>query len=336
MTGADGLQHLGVIGGGAWGTALGAVFARAGRRTLLWAREPEVVEEINDRHENSLFLPDIALPGDLRASGDLAAFAAMDALFLVTPAQHLRAVAGALRPHLERPLPLVICAKGIERDSGRLMSDVLAETLPGHPIAVLSGPTFAAEVARGLPAALTLASADEALGRALMAAIALPTFRTYYSADIIGAQIGGAVKNVLAIACGVVAGLQLGENARAALITRGLAEMTRFGVAMGARRETLMGLSGVGDLILTCSSEQSRNMSLGKALGEGRRAADILAERRSVAEGVWSAGVVARLGRKHGIEMPITDAVVALLAPDARVGAVVEGLLARPLKAEEP
>ncbi len=335
MTRAHGLQHLGVIGGGAWGTALGAVFARAGRETLLWAREPEVVEEINGRHENSLFLPDIALPGELRASGDLAAFAAMDALFLVTPAQHLRTVAAALRPHLERPVPLVICAKGIERDSGKLMSAVLAETLPGHPLAVLSGPTFAAEVARGLPAALTLATADEALGRALMAAIALPTFRTYYSADIIGAQIGGAVKNVLAIACGVVAGLQLGENARAALITRGLAEMTRFGEAMGARRETLMGLSGVGDLILTCSSEQSRNMSLGKALGEGRRAADILAERRSVAEGVWSAGVVARLGRAHGIEMPITDAVVALLAPDARVGAVVEGLLARPLKAEE-
>ncbi|MFQ5347930.1 MAG: NAD(P)H-dependent glycerol-3-phosphate dehydrogenase [Rhodothalassiaceae bacterium] len=336
MTRGATMNHLGVIGGGAWGTALGSVFVRAGRDTLLWAREPEVVDEINSGHENSLFLRGIALPEGLRASGDLADFADMEALFLVTPAQHMRATAEALRPHLRRRMPLVICAKGIERESGKLMSTVLAETLPGHPLAVLSGPTFATEVARGLPAALTLATAEELLGRALMAAIARPTFRTYFSPDPVGAQIGGAVKNVLAIACGVVAGLRLGENARAALITRGLAEMTRFGEAMGARRETLMGLSGVGDLILTCSSEQSRNMSLGKALGEGRRAADVLAERRSVAEGVWSAEVVARLGREHGIEMPITDAVVALLAPDARVGAVVEGLLARPLKAEEP
>lgn len=329
------IERIGVVGGGAWGTALAAVAVRAGRDTVLWAREAEVVADINARHENRLFLPGIALPGALRASADMASLADREALLLVAPAQHLRGVAGALAPHLAPACALVICAKGIERASGKLMSEVLAETLPDHPVAVLSGPTFAAEVARGLPAAVTLAIADAALGARLAAAIGLPTFRTYLSDDLVGAQIGGAVKNVLAIACGVVAGLGLGENARAALVTRGLAEMTRLGVALGARRETLTGLSGVGDLILTCSSEQSRNMSLGKALGEGRRAADVLADRRSVAEGVWSAEIVARLGADKGIEMPITEAVVALLDPDARIGKVVEALLARPFRREE-
>lgn len=329
------IERIGVVGGGAWGTALAAVAVRAGRDTVLWAREAEVVGDIAVHRENLLFLPGIALPEGLRATSDMADLADRQALLLVAPAQHLREVAGALAPHLAPACALVVCAKGIERATGKPMSEVLDETLPGRPVAILSGPTFAAEVARGLPAAVTLATADAALGDRLAAAIGLPTFRTYLSDDIIGAQVGGAVKNVLAIACGVVAGMGLGENARAALMTRGLAEMTRLGVALGARRETLTGLSGVGDLILTCSSEQSRNMSLGKALGEGRRAADILADRRSVAEGVWSAEIVARLGADAGIEMPITEAVVALLAPDARVGEVVEALLARPFRREE-
>lgn len=329
-----GIERVGIVGGGAWGTALAAVAVRAGRDTVLWAREAEVVEDVNIRHENRLFLPGIVLPEGLRATADMADLADREALLAVAPAQHMRAVAREAAPHLAPGCPLVVCAKGIERATGKPISEVLAETLPGHPVAILSGPTFAAEVARGLPAAVTLACADAALGARLAAAIGLPTFRTYLSDDVIGAQIGGAVKNVLAIACGVVAGLGLGENARAALIARGLAEMTRLGVALGARRETLTGLSGVGDLILTCSSEQSRNMSLGKALGEGQALDDVLGSRKSVSEGVYTASAVAEIARDHGLDLPICEAVHAIVSGAMTVDEAIESLLARPLRPE--
>src|SRR5689334_19118042 len=303
--GAVGIDRIGVVGGGAWGTAVALAARRAGRRVVLWAREPAVVEAINGRHENPTYLPGIALGPDLHATADLDALAGLPAVLLVTPAQHLRAVATRLAPVLDGDCCAVICAKGIEQGSQALMSTVVAETLPGRPAAVLSGPTFAAEVARGLPTAVTLACADAGLGARLVEALGSRSFRPYLSDDVTGAQVGGAVKNVLAIACGIVRGRRLGDNARAALITRGLAEIVRLGTALGARPETLMGLSGLGDLTLTCTSLQSRNMSLGAALGEGRALADILAERHSVAEGVSSAAAVVALAAHHGVEMPI-------------------------------
>jgi len=324
------LGRIGVIGGGAWGTALAQVAAADGADVLLWALESEVVGAINAAHENPAYLPGIPLSPSIRAVTDLAALADRDALLVVTPAQHLRSVlAGA--PVGEKPL--LLCAKGIEAKSRKLMSEAAAEACPDAPIAVLSGPTFAHEVARGLPTAITLACEDEALGSRLAARLARPTFRPYHSSDVIGAEIGGAVKNVLAIACGVVEGAGLGQNARAALISRGFAEMTRFGLARGARAETLAGLSGLGDLVLTCSSTSSRNFSLGKGLGEGHAAADLLADRRTVAEGAFTAPVLAEAAREAGVEMPITDAVCALLE-GAAVEGVVGALLARPIKSE--
>jgi len=328
------IQRLGIIGGGAWGTALALTARRAGRAVVLWAREAEVVAAINARHGNPLFLPGVALDPAMRATGELAEAAAADAVLLVVPAQHLRAVARALRPSLSPATPVVLCAKGIEAGSGALMSEVAAAELGAAPLAVLSGPTFAAEVARGLPTAVTLAAADPALGAALVAALGTRSFRPYLSADPVGAEIGGAVKNVLAIACGIVAGRGLGDNARAALITRGLAEMTRLALAKGGRAETLMGLSGLGDLTLTCTGAQSRNHSLGIALGAGRALADILAERRSVAEGVPSAAAIAALARRLGIEMPIVEAVDAILNRDAEIDGAIAALLARPFRSE--
>lgn len=323
------MKRIGVIGGGAWGTALAQV-AAAGGETLIWAREAEVVESINTGHENKLFLPAIALDPAIRATGDLGILAACDALLVVTPAQHMRATLAAL-PRLA--LPLVLCAKGIEEGSTRLMHEVAAEAQPDCPIAVLSGPTFAHEVAARLPAAVTLAARDPALGESLRARLALPWFRPYLSDDVAGAEIGGAVKNVLAIACGVVEGAGLGQNARAALIARGFAEMTRFGLARGARAETLSGLSGLGDLVLTCSSTSSRNFSLGVGLGQGRRAEELLADRRTVAEGASTAPVLVRAAAEAGVEMPVVAAVSALLG-GARLHDVVESLLSRPLRDE--
>jgi glycerol-3-phosphate dehydrogenase (NAD(P)+) len=321
---------VGILGGGAWGTALAQV-AAGGGETLLWAREPEVVESVNREHENRLFLAGTRLDPSIRATGDLEALAGCDILLVVTPAQHMRKVLAAL-PALRTPL--ILCAKGMEEATMALMHDVAREAQPSAPVAILSGPTFAHEVAAGLPAAVTLAVADGALGERLRARIARPWFRPYLSDDVIGAEIGGAVKNVLAIACGVVEGRRLGQNARSALISRGFAEMTRFGLARGARAETLAGLSGLGDLVLTCSSTSSRNFSLGKGLGEGRRAEDLLADRRTVAEGAYTAPVLARAARQAGVDMPIVSAVCALLAGEASVDEVVERLLARPLRSE--
>lgn len=328
------IETIGIVGAGAWGTALAQVAAKAGRNVILWAREPEVVEAINTAHENTAFLKGVALEPAIRATNTLADLAQVDALFLVTPAQFLRATLAQLGGLLPKTAPLVLCSKGIEQGTGLLMTEVCTAVAGEHPLAVLSGPTFAAEVARGLPTAITLACEDEDLGTLLTDAIGLPTFRPYWSPDLIGAEVGGAVKNVLAIACGIAEGKQLGENARAALITRGFAEMLRFGAAKGANAETLSGLCGLGDLILTCSSTQSRNMSLGQAIGQGRRMQDILAERKTVAEGAYTAPVLQDAAQKLGVEMPITDAVVQLLYHDANVDEVIGALLNRPFRAE--
>ena len=328
------MKRIGIIGGGAWGTALATAACRAGRDVVLQAREAEVVTAINESHENTLFLPGIALDEAIRATADPAEAADAEAVLLAAPAQHLRAVTADLAPHWRAGVPAVICAKGIERETCALMSEVVEETLPGVPYAVLSGPTFAAEVARELPTAVTLAAADRTLGETLAAAIGTPRFRTYLSADPIGAQLGGAVKNVLAIACGIVEGRRLGDNSRAALITRGLAEIVRLGAAKGAQAETLMGLSGFGDLTLTCNNIQSRNFSLGVALGEGRKLDEILAGRRSVAEGVPTASSVSELARRLGVDMPICVAVDGVLNHFADLDATIEGLLARPYTTE--
>jgi glycerol-3-phosphate dehydrogenase (NAD(P)+) len=327
----SGSGPIGVLGGGAWGTALAQVLATGGGEVLVWSRNAEVVQAINQAHANPAYLPGQPLSPLIRATGDSAALAAARLLLVVTPAQHMRAVLARFAPVGQ---PLILCAKGIEAVTHRLMHQVAEEAMPGSPIAVLSGPTFAHEVAAGLPTAVTLAAREEALARILADVVARPTFRPYVSDDVVGAEIGGAVKNVLAIACGVVEGAGLGQNARAALIARGFAEMTRFGLALGARAETLAGLSGLGDLVLTCTSTSSRNFALGHGLGQGRDARALLADRRTVAEGASTAPVLLEAARMQGIEMPVTAAVCALLAGDAGVADVVSRLLARPLRAE--
>lgn len=323
-------MRIGVIGGGAWGTALAQVAAHEGRDVILWAREPAVVDSINATHANALFLAGVALSPTIRATGDLGALADMDAILVVAPAQHVGSVLAAAPIG---GIPLVLCAKGIEAGSKRLVGEVARAVHPDAPIAVLSGPTFAHEVAAGLPTAVTLACEDEALGEALATRLAARHFRTYASTDVAGAEIGGAVKNVLAIGCGVVEGAGLGQNARAALIARGFAEMTRFGLARGARAETLAGLSGLGDLVLTCSSTSSRNFSLGVGLGRGEAAAALLADRRTVAEGAFTAPVLREAARDAGVDMPITEAVCRLLE-GTPVRDVIGDLLARPLRDE--
>ncbi len=328
----DDMNRIAVLGAGAWGTALAQMLAADGAPVLLWAREDAVVEEVNTAHRNAQFLPGCRLSDSIRATTRLADLAECPIILAVTPAQFLASVLGGLaRP----PRDLVLCSKGIEQGSGRLMNEVATEACPGSRVAVLSGPTFAHEVAAGLPTAVTLAcSQGEAQWDRLAPAIGRPAFRPYYSDDVVGAEIGGAVKNVLAIACGVVDGLALGQNARAALIARGYAEMLRFGEAMGARAETLAGLCGLGDLVLTCSSTSSRNFSLGKALGEGRSAAELMADRHTVAEGAFTAPVLMDIAARHAVSMPIVGAVNQLLQ-GADAATIVERLLARPLRAEQ-
>jgi glycerol-3-phosphate dehydrogenase (NAD(P)+) len=325
------VSQVGVIGAGAWGTALAQMLAADGREVVLWAFEPELAEEINSRHTNSMFLPSAALAPTIRATSRLADAGECDILLLVTPAQHLSAIVGRI-PAL--PRDLVLCAKGIEAATGRMMHQVAGEAAPQSEIAVLSGPTFAHEVAAGLPTAVTLAcGSGRPQWQRLAPAIARPAFRPYFSEDVIGAEVGGAVKNVLAIACGVVDGLGLGENARAALIARGYAEMQRFGAALGAQRETIAGLCGLGDLVLTCSSTSSRNFSLGRALGQGENPRDLMERRQTVAEGAHTAPVLVELAGRHGVEMPIVGAVARLLE-GAPAQAVAAELLTRPLTAE--
>ena len=327
------MTSVGVLGAGAWGTALAQMLASDGRAVRIWAREEELVAEINAAHTNSLFLPSARLAESITATSDLADMAALDVLLVVTPAQHMGSVLAAMPAH---PRDLVLCSKGIEAGSGRLMNHVAKEAAPGSAIAVLSGPTFAHEVAAGLPTAVTLACAGgEAQWDRLSPVVARPAFRPYYSDDVTGAEIGGAVKNVLAIACGVVDGLGLGQNARAALIARGYAEMLRFGEALGAQRDTLAGLCGLGDLVLTCSSTSSRNFSLGKALGEGQSAESLMADRRTVAEGAHTAPVLVELAAQYDVAMPIVAAVNRLLGGAAAAGEVVTQLLSRPLTTEQ-
>ncbi len=323
-------MKIGVLGGGAWGTALAQVAARGGEPVTLWAREDDVVTSVNGRHENALFLPGVPLAPSICATSDLAALSDCETLLIVVPAQFLRSVLSQLSVGNRT---MVLCAKGIEAGTQKLVAEIASELHPRAPIAVLSGPTFAHEVAKGLPTAVTLACPDIDMYLPLVDRLAQPNFRIYGSDDVTGAEIGGAVKNVLAIACGVVEGAGLGLNARAALIARGFAEMTRFGVARGGRPETLAGLSGLGDLVLTCSSTNSRNFSLGVGLGQGKTAAELLADRRTVAEGAATAPVLREAARAAGVEMPVTEAVCALLE-GTPVRTVVDALLARPPRGE--
>lgn len=328
----SGRETIGVIGAGAWGTALAQMLSSDGREVLIWAFEPDVTDAINTSHTNPTYLPSATLSPNIRATSDLAEMGALDTVLAVTPAQVLGTVLAQLH---KAPRDLVLCSKGIEAGTERLMNEVARAQCPDSDIAVLSGPTFAHEVAAGLPTAVTLAcGGGEAQWERLSPAVARPAFRPYYSDDLTGAEIGGAVKNVLAIACGVVDGLNLGQNARAALIARGYAEMLRFGESLGARAETLAGLCGLGDLVLTCSSTSSRNFSLGKALGEGASATKLMADRTTVAEGAHTAPVLAQLAEKRRVAMPLVGAVAAILDGETP-GAAVAALLARPLKAEQ-
>jgi glycerol-3-phosphate dehydrogenase (NAD(P)+) len=327
-------KSIGVIGAGAWGTAIAQMLTREGQSVLIWALEPEVADAINTRHENTPFLPGVPLNPALRATTQLGDLAGLDALFAVTPAQHTRSVLTRLEGWLKPGAPVVLCSKGIELSTGKFMTEVLAEELPEAIPAVMSGPSFAIDVARGLPTAVTLAIPDAALGTELIQAISTPTFRPYLGTDLLGAEIGGSVKNVLAIACGITLGKGLGRSAHAATLARGYAEMTRLALAMGAQAETLTGLSGLGDLVLTCSSETSRNMSLGLALGRGEKLADVLGARNAVTEGVATAPVLRQLARAKGIEMPISEAVAAVIEGEITVDQAITTLLMRPVKAE--
>lgn len=327
-------QHIGVIGAGAWGTALAQTAAKAGRDVTLWSFEQDVADAINTRRENTIYLPEVALSEAVQAVTSISDLDACDAVLAVAPAQHLRRVLETFLPYARDGVPVVLCAKGIEQSSLSLMTEVLSETVPRALPAVLSGPSFAIDTAQGLPTAVTLACADESVGNALIEALGTNRFRPYLATDLVGAEVGGAVKNVLAIACGICEGKQLGKSAHAALISRGFAEMTRLALALGAQRETLAGLCGLGDLVLTCSSPQSRNMSCGLALGRGVRLEDILASRKAVTEGVASAPAVVALAKRHGVEMPICQAVDDILAGRTSVDDAIEALLSRPFTLE--
>lgn len=322
---------VGVLGAGAWGTALAQMVASDGSAVRLWAYEAEVAEAINTTRSNPLYLPGVTLADSIVATRSLAELGQCDPVLIVAPAQRVAALVAALPDNGQ---PLILCSKGMEQGSARLMNEVVEEAGWSGPITVLSGPTFAHEVGKGLPAAVTLAARDLAVANALAQRLARPAFRPYVSDDVVGAEIGGVVKNVLAIACGVVDGAGLGQNARAALISRGFAELVRYGLARGARLETLAGLAGLGDLVLTCSSTSSRNFSLGKALGGGGNPATLMADRRTVAEGALSAAVLAGDAAARGVDMPICSGVARLVAGEADVGSVIEELLSRPLTGE--
>lgn len=329
------LKKAGIVGGGAWGTALSTVCLRAGLDTLLWAFEEEVSSDINSAHENKIFLPGVPLDKGIKATSSLSDLADRDFLLLVVPTQFTRNVVSELAGHLKPEVPLVICSKGIETKTGMLLSEVLGEVVPDNPLAALSGPSFAADVARGKPAAVTIAGEDKKCARAIGFALGQPTFRPYWTGDLIGAQIGGAIKNVLAIGCGIADGKGFGASAGAALITRGMAEMVSFAKAKGGEPSTLMGLCGLGDTVLTCTSTLSRNFSLGKALGMGKTMEEILKSRKSVSEGVYTAEIVIKLANDFGFEMPICAAVNAILHEGADVDETIQGLLTRPFSEEE-
>src|ERR1700744_920124 len=325
-------SHIAVLGAGAWGTALALAARTAGRTVTLWVREDDVLADIRAGRENR-FLPGVAMPKDLKVTGDLAEAAKADALLLVVPAQVLHGFAEKLKPHLAKDQPVVICAKGIEQGSGKLVTEVAAESLPGAPLAILSGPSFARDVARGLPTALTIA-APNGLASELQTALGSATFRPYASDDMTGVALGGAAKNVYAIACGVVEGMGLGENARAALLARSFAELARLGESLGARRETLMGLSGLGDLVLTATSPSSRNFSFGMELGRGKTMTELSAPGRPLAEGVTTAPPLAARAHAVGVEMPIAEATADLLCGTLPLGEAMMRLMSRKLTTE--
>ncbi|KQZ30936.1 glycerol-3-phosphate dehydrogenase [Mesorhizobium sp. Root552] len=318
-----------VLGGGAWGTALGLAMLRAGHSVRLWARDAQMVASIG-RGENPRYLPGIPLDKGISATTDIGeALSGTDCVLVVTPAQSLRAVLAQAKPHIPLGVPLVLCAKGIERETGALLSSIVTETLPENPVAVLSGPSFAVDVARGLPTAVVVAANKEALATELAARFSAQNLRCYSSDDVTGVEIGGALKNVFAIAAGAVTGAGLGASAQAAMVTRGFVELRRIGAAFGARPETLMGLSGLGDLLLTCSSTQSRNFAYGLALGRGESLAG-----RPLAEGVATAAIAARIAAERGVDAPIISAAAAILDGTVTIDQAVSALMARPLKNE--
>jgi len=321
--------HLGIVGAGAWGTALACAARRAGADVTLWAHEAETVDTINNSHTNPVFLPEVALDTGIAATRDLQDLATCHALLLVAPSSHLDPVCRSLAPHINASVPVCVCTKGIQLETGRLMTEVAAHAMGRETVCGLSGPSFAAEVAAGLPTAVTVAGMEtdvEVIARCL----AGPMFRIYRSDDVVGIEIGGAVKNVIAIACGIAMGRGLGNNARAAVISRGLAEMARLGEILGARRETLMGLSGLGDLVLTCTGELSRNFTFGKGLGQGHTIADLMAGRTSVVEGAVTAPAVVALAGRIGVDMPIANAINDVIAGQSSLDQAIERLLARP------
>src|SRR5476651_2057916 len=326
------IQRIAVLGGGAWGTALAQTCARAGRRVTLWEHEPGNAEQLETKRE-SKFLPGVRLDNGIKVTRDLGQTVRADAILMVVPAQAMRSVCTALGTSLRDRTPLIACAKGIEHGSHKFMTEIIAECAPKAVPAILSGPSFAADVARGLPTAVTLAAADGKLAGELAQAIASASFRPYHSTDVRGVELGGAAKNVLAIAAGIVTGRGLGASAAAALTTRGFAELVRFGKAYGAKPETMTGLSGLGDLILTCSSPQSRNFSFGAALGKGEKPDG--AAHGKLAEGAFTAPVLLEMAREKNIEMPISAAVAAVLADKLSVDKAIESLLTRPIKSEE-
>ena len=331
------MARIGIVGAGAWGTALALVAARNGHEVALWAHDPEVADDLARQRENRRYLPGIAVPDAVVPTTRLGEVAGgVELVLAVTPAQNARAALTALDPELAPGTPVLLCSKGIEIGSLALMTEIAAQAMPGRPIAVLSGPTFAIEVAQGLPTAVTVAAGDLALAAQVATLIGTERFRPYLSDDPVGAEIGGAVKNVLAIACGIVAGRGLGDNARAALITRGLAEIVRLAVARGGRPSTLMGLAGLGDIALTCTARQSRNYSLGEELGRGRKLADLLARRRTVAEGVPTSAAVTALATRLAVEMPIAEAVDGILRHGLDIDGAIADLLQRPFRLEDP
>jgi glycerol-3-phosphate dehydrogenase (NAD(P)+) len=325
-------SHIAVLGAGAWGTALALAARTAGRTVTLWVREDDVLTDIRAGRENR-FLPGVAIPKDLNVTGDLAEAAKADALLLVVPAQVLHGFAEKLKPHLTKDQPVVICAKGIEQGSGKLVTEVAGACLPGTPLAILSGPSFARDVARGLPTALTIA-APNGLASELQAALGSATFRPYASDDMTGVALGGAAKNVYAIACGVVEGMGLGENARAALLARSFAELARLGESLGAKRETLMGLSGLGDLVLTATSPSSRNFSFGMELGRGKTMTELSAPGRPLAEGVATAPALVARAHTAGVELPIAEAMADLITGTLPLGEAMMRLMSRRLTTE--
>ena len=325
-------SRIAVLGAGSWGTALANVAARAGHEVFLWGRNSGHIQDIAASRENTRYLPGLALESGVAPVQDLSCAEGVDAVLLVVPAQAQRATAAALAPKLGAGIPVIICAKGIEQETRLFLGEAVGQALPNAPLAILSGPSFAGDVAKGLPTAVTIASQNAELARALADALGTATFRLYHSDDMRGVEIGGSAKNVLAIACGIAAGRGLGASANAALVARGFAELRRFGAAWGARQETLMGLSGLGDLVLTCGSEQSRNFAFGLALGRGNTLAE--ASGGKLAEGAFTASVLVDMAREKNVDVPIAEAVNALLQGEIDIRRAIESLLSRPQRSE--